>query len=800
MKKLLSLFLALTMVMGILVIVPFTASADTADDHLITHWNFAGNDPMADKALHGDSSDTVKLFGNASVSNGTAYIPDWASGNSNHYVYAENSDDFFRTTEDRTVYIVFKASKGEFDKDSGSSEKDFVELASQNGALRIGINDQNVLFASTNSHAQGENRAASDAMNTFVANTWTTVAVSYKKDAASNSFTVTACFKVGDGEWITSSVVRTDANQTWFEDNSDAGKTDTLNFVLGRRSFESASTWGGNLTIDDVRVYDAALTADEIKGITVTDNDPVVEETFDPADHLISHWNFAGSNPLADKATNGAVADTMQLSGKITVENGTAYVPDWANSNSKHYMYVENSADLFRTAEDRTLYIVFKSDKGDFANDGKTDFVELAGQNGAIRVGINDQNNLFASTNSHTQGENAANTTGMNTFVANTWTTVAVSYKKNAATNTFTVTTCYKVGDGEWITSSVVRTDANQTWLEDNSDAGKTDTMNFVLCRKTFDENSTWGGSLTIEDVRIYNKALSAEQITEIVVTNDETPAPVVPTVEGKGHSLTLDGNIGVNFLLAPNAEAADAVVTIKNGDTVLVENAKFDDAHKNGESYKFTAEVSAKEMSDELTLTVTLGEEVIYTDAYSVMEYGLYVIDHYSDYNTKTLNLVRAMLNYGCYTQAYFNYNTDKIGYTKTKPATLEATTAYDFTVSGSVAGLSAQAATLVLDSKTEITVAFAMADGAALADYTVTGGTAVEKDGVIYVTTAGVCAQDLDVMQTVTVTKGGETLTVSYAPMSYVAANADNSGSNVDLLVRALNDFRVAAEAYTA
>ena len=112
----------------------------------------------------------------------------------------------------------------------------------------------------------------------------------------------------------------------------------------------------------------------------------------------------------------------------------------------------------------------------------------------------------------------------------------------------------------------------------------------------------------------------------------------------------------------------------------------------------------------------------------------------------------------------------------------------------------MTAQAATLILDNKTEITVAFAMAEGAKLADYTVAGGVAVEKDGVLYVTTAGVCAQDLDVMQVITVAKGGETLTVSYAPMSYVAANADNGASTLDLLVRALNDFRVAAEAYTA
>ena len=804
MKKLLSILLTLTMVMGALVVVPFTASAETLDDHLITHWNFAGDDPWADKATNGNNPDTMIPYGGSYASNGTAYIPEYTSQNgANSYIFADNSNDLMRTTEDRTIYVKFKSSKGDFANDGKDSN--WVEIAGQNGAIRVGIaHNDNKLFVSTNVTSTGENWAQTAGMTTFTADTWTTVAISYDKDISTGKIKILTCFKTDGGDWITGSVTQTDTTQTWVQDDLN---TDVLySLIFGRRYTSLGSPWSGNLTYDDIRIYDKALTADEVKSIVVSDEDPSSEPEVpvDIADYLLTHWDFAGDEPLADKATNGT-PDTMILMNYATLQNdGTVLIPDNKNNTNNHYMYAADSADLLRTTEDRTIYIVFKSSKGDFANDSENDYIELVGQNGALRAGINSSNNLFASTNSHTQGENYANTTGMNTFVANTWTTVALSYKKDIATNSFVVTTFFKVGENDWIVGSVTKTDATQTWQEDNSDAGQNDTEDLVFGRRTYSFASTWGGDLTFDDIRIYGMALNAEQVASIEITN---PAPTAPTVETAGHSLSLSGDIGVNFFLTPNATALNAKVTIKNGDAVLVENASFDAAHKDGntDDYKFTANVSAKEMADELTLTVMNGDTQIYTETYSVRKYGLYILENSANYTPETVALVKAMLLYGGCAQTYFAYNTEN-GYAEGIGDLSQITkdSKYDASVSGNIAGLTVEAATLMLETKAQIVVALKAESSPLLVNYTFAGGTAVKQGDYIYVTTDGICVQDLEVMQTITITSNNDAtqkIQIKYSPMTFIQEMADNKGDTaIDTLVRAMYDYWVAAEAYIA
>ncbi|MBR7098707.1 MAG: hypothetical protein IKC59_04765 [Clostridia bacterium] len=800
MKKLLSILLTLTMVMGTLVIIPFTASAETLDDHLITHWNFAGDTPWADKATNGSNSDTmIPSDSTITASDGKATIKDYANKANNHYMYVENSADLMRTSENRTFYMVFKTQR----TDAGDN---IVDLANQNGALRVGVDASRRFFNSTNTENMTENGGIISAETiTHERDTWFIYSISYEK-ATNGTINVLSCIKAeNDDKWITISTSSVDATQTWEQDDRSSAPN-TL--IFGRlSSLNYASRWGGDIIFDDIRIYDKALTADEVKSIVVTDEDPVVtpdepEVPVDIADYLLTHWDFAGDDPLADKATKGN-SDTIVLMNHATLQdNGTVYIPDNKNGTNNHYMYAENSADLLRTTEDRTIYIVFKTQR----DDATDNIIELASQNGALRMGVNASKQFFNSTNSQTMTENGGVLSADNaTHARDTWVTYSVSYEKDTTTGKVNVLTCIKVGDSEWAVVSNSYTDATQTWTQIDRDA---DPMWLIFGRRAANNyGSTWGGNLTFEDIRIYGMALNAEQVASIEITNPAPTAPVVEKSAAGGYSLSLAGDIGVNFFLTPNATAINsAKVTIKNGNTVLVDNASFDAAHKVGDTddYKFTANVSAKEMADELTLTVTSGDTQLYTDTYSVKEYALTIINGTGN-SAETVALVKAMLLYGGCAQTYFEYNTtngyaDGIG----DLSQITKDSKYDASVSGSIEGLTVEAATLTLETKTQIVVALKAENGAYLTNYTFTGGTAIKQGDYIYITTDGICVQDLDVMQTITITSNNDAtqkIEVQYSPMTFIQEMADNKGDTpIDTLVRAMYDCWVAAEAYIA
>ncbi len=149
------------------------------------------------------------------------------------------------------------------------------------------------------------------------------------------------------------------------------------------------------------------------------------------------------------------------------------------------------------------------------------------------------------------------------------------------------------------------------------------------------------------------------------------------------GYSLSLTGNIGVNFYM----ELSDDIVkdasaymnfTLPNGTTSKVYvsgthedglTATTDTTVKNGVTYYvFTCEVAAKEMTSDIKAQMigNNGEKkgTVYT--YTVKEYADYILSHMSaeesDISKATIQLVKGMLNYGGAAQKYFGYKTDKL------------------------------------------------------------------------------------------------------------------------------------------
>lgn len=122
--------------------------------------------------------------------------------------------------------------------------------------------------------------------------------------------------------------------------------------------------------------------------------------------------------------------------------------------------------------------------------------------------------------------------------------------------------------------------------------------------------------------------------------------------------SATLTDNIGMNFY--SNIECADVpVMNVRIGDreTLGVEGVKQSDG-----SYKFTLDVNAPEMADEISFSTTFKDSdgnsynsgIVET---SVKKYAEQLLASSAD--TKVTKLTKSMLNYGAYAQSYFDHNT---------------------------------------------------------------------------------------------------------------------------------------------
>ena len=149
------------------------------------------------------------------------------------------------------------------------------------------------------------------------------------------------------------------------------------------------------------------------------------------------------------------------------------------------------------------------------------------------------------------------------------------------------------------------------------------------------------------------------------------------------GYSLSLTGNIGVNFYMElsndiVNDESAYMNFTLPNGTTSKVyvsgthedgSTATTDTTVKNGVTYYvFTCEVAAKEMTSDIKAQMigNNGEKTGKVYTYTVKEYADYILSHMSaeesDISKATIQLVKGMLNYGGAAQKYFGYKTDKL------------------------------------------------------------------------------------------------------------------------------------------
>lgn len=211
-------------------------------------------------------------------------------------------------------------------------------------------------------------------------------------------------------------------------------------------------------------------------------------------------------------------------------------------------------------------------------------------------------------------------------------------------------------------------------------------------------------------------------------VTKDVTYTAVFGSGDGLGselvgHSISLDGDIAVNFYMQLSDYVIAHEETAYMHFAVPVENGTIEqkvyvrDAVKkevNGKNYYvFKCRVAAKEMSSDIKAQLIDGSRAGREYTYSVKDYANYLIEHENESAEylRAVPLVKKMLNYGAYAQIYFDKNTTNLAnaiLTDEEKALDNVTVTEPQTSVTLPKGVTFEGATLSLKSETSLSLYF--------------------------------------------------------------------------------------------
>lgn len=302
------------------------------------------------------------------------------------------------------------------------------------------------------------------------------------------------------------------------------------------------------------------------------------------------------------------------------------------------------------------------------------------------------------------------------------------------------------------------------------------------------------------------------------------------------GHSITLDGKVGLNYFMEINDDYAKENTTMnfsvinydsetKQLNELISQSVPFSDAEKvtvDGKNYyKFTCNLAAKEMTCSVKAQLVNGDKEGTAFYYNVEQYA-YTLLNDESYDNTTKELVIAMLNYGSCSQNYFDFNTyypanydlpDEL--TKLADTQAEELSAYasSYTAGESYTGsTSYYGSSLVLKSGTEIKHYFTYdSSNTSIDAFTCTDSDGknykiAESGSYLYVKVDNIPAHQLGEALTLSLYENGVKVgEISYSPLSYVYSvlkaytTDDGTHDNVRNLVKSIYQYYDKAAAYT-
>ncbi len=289
---------------------------------------------------------------------------------------------------------------------------------------------------------------------------------------------------------------------------------------------------------------------------------------------------------------------------------------------------------------------------------------------------------------------------------------------------------------------------------------------------------------------------------------------PVQGVVKCDGISLTLSSDIHINFYMQLTDEAlanGKMVFTIGNR---KVEGVTAQLNESNGRYY-FACPLNALEMAETVTATFTYGSTT-YTQTYSVKQYIETILNgkdkQGNAYSDEMKLLARKIANYGYYAQLYLAsihssvkigtdgyaqmlyFNQDDIDVDKAKELQ------DNFTATANTANLTFDGRTVYFDSATALNFYVIAKNGLTAADVTCDKGKNVEvklySGNTYIVSVKDITATELAEQFTVTISVGGEKMTIIGSVLDYCAAvinahNVDNPTAKDTLAINAMAAF---------
>ncbi len=263
------------------------------------------------------------------------------------------------------------------------------------------------------------------------------------------------------------------------------------------------------------------------------------------------------------------------------------------------------------------------------------------------------------------------------------------------------------------------------------------------------------------------------------------------------GYTIQLEDSIDIVYNvknLTPGTDPGDYIFTY----SFLGETNTVSLTDMTANSIK-VASCAAKEMTEEVSITVKYKDTVIKETTVSIQKYCLQVINSVT--NTELVALCKATLDYGTYAQRTFEYNLDKLAnngtdYNEISSIQIPETVS---TKDGTCTGITGRSFTLVTTSKTEFIIYLKHTSDAVMSNYTFTvNGTAytpTDVSGKYEIRITGIAAKDLDEAYTIVVTNTTDNTvhTYSVSPIAYMYKANDDVN-------KAFYNYYSTAEAYFA
>lgn len=277
-----------------------------------------------------------------------------------------------------------------------------------------------------------------------------------------------------------------------------------------------------------------------------------------------------------------------------------------------------------------------------------------------------------------------------------------------------------------------------------------------------------------------------------------------------EANTVSFKDNLRLNFLgelYGDDVDGAYAILKYKHygEDKQVTVPINVDD--KNGKYYRFRCELTASEMTVNVTAELYLknSTEPISTFTRSIRDYLISGLNNSTNDVEKAL--FRATLNYGGYTQKHFNYNGESYAYEGYMDDMSSVNIASDITFvrpEGFINGIKYYGASVFFRNAPYVRYYFELNENADINNYTFKIGdttiTPTEKNGKYYIESEPILAYELDKKQEVKVIKDDQNvMNFDYSIITWAKLVVDNSTDDDEKnMAKSLYAYYTAAKAF--